>query len=146
MHATDDSDALVVEQHVHSNPAEVFAAFTVPSRLLRWWGDPSKWWLTSAEVEPCPGGRYWLHWENVTGEKDEMGGHFKSFAPGKGFVLAFIGSHAKDHTDEVSIELQRESDGTKVVLRHSGLRGRPELHADYQQGWTLILSWLARQY
>jgi len=26
------------------------------------------------------------------------------------------------------------------------LAGRPERYADYQQGWTLILGWLARQY
>ena len=148
MHATPNStpDALVVEQFVSAKPSEIFADLTIPSRLVRWWGDRSKWWLTSAEIEPRVGGRYWLLWENAKGEKDGMGSHFLSFEPDKGFTLAFIGSHAKDHTDDVAIRLHPESDGTRVVLRHSGLSGRPERYADYQQGWTLILSWLARQY
>ena len=52
----------------------------------------------------------------------------------------------KDHLDEVTIRLAPEKAGTKVELRHSGLAGRPEQYANYQQGWTLILGWLARQY
>lgn len=75
-----------------------------------------------------------------------MGGHFKAIEPGRGFVLAFIGSHAKSHVDEVTFQLDPDNYGTNVTVRHSGLAGRPDRYADYQQGWTLILSWLAQQY
>lgn len=142
-------DTLVVEQHVRTKPAEVFADFTTPERLLRWWGDPAKWWLTSAEVEPKAGGRWWLNWESAKGEKDAMGGTFRTIDPGKSFVLAFVGSHAsraKDHHDEVLVQFREEQHGCKVVLRHSGLAGRPEHFADYEKGWTLVLGWLASQY
>jgi uncharacterized protein YndB with AHSA1/START domain len=139
-------DTLVVEQYVRSDPGEVFADFTLPDRLLGWWRDPSKWWLTSAKVEPRAGGRWWLEWESVKGEKDGMGGTFRTIDPGKSFVLAFIGSPAKDHTDEVVVQLRPSPEGTKVILRHSGLAGRPERYADYEKGWTLVLGWLARKY
>ena len=82
-------------------------------------------------------------WENTKGEKDGMGGHFKTIDQDRGFVLSFVGSHAKSHVDELAIRLHPENEGTKLVLRHSGLAGRPERYADYQQGWTLILGWLA---
>jgi uncharacterized protein YndB with AHSA1/START domain len=141
-----DSDTLVIEQHVRAKRNEVFADLTVPERMLRWWGDHSKWWLTNAEVDLRPGGRFWVLWENTKGEKDGMGGHFKVVDPGQGFVLSFVGSHAKNYVDELSIRLDSEDAGTKLELRHSGLSGRPARYADYQQGWTLILSWLARQY
>jgi uncharacterized protein YndB with AHSA1/START domain len=148
MIATPDGavDTLVVEQPVRAKPDEVYADLTVPERLLRWWGDRSNWWLTNAEVDLRPGGRYWLLWENTAGEKGGMGGHFKGIEDNRAFVLSFVGSHAKDYIDEVAIELNPMDSGTRVVLRHSGLAGRPETHADYQKGWTLILGWLARQY
>lgn len=75
-----------------------------------------------------------------------MGGHFQTIQPNQGFVLSFVGSHAKNHVDEVTIRLQTADSGTKVVLHHSGLAGRPEQYTNYQQGWTLILGWLSRQY
>jgi uncharacterized protein YndB with AHSA1/START domain len=148
MHTTPrpESDVLVIEQQVRAKPSEVFADLTVPDRMLRWWGDRSKWWLTSAEVALRPNGRFWVLWENTKGEKDGMGGHFKTIDRDRGFVLSFVGSHEKSHVDELAILLEPDNGGTKVVLRHSGLAGRPERYADYQRGWTLILGWLARQY
>jgi uncharacterized protein YndB with AHSA1/START domain len=140
------ADLLIVEQHIGAKPQEVFADLTIADRLLRWWGDREEWWLTKADVELRAGGRYWLSWENTKGETNDMGGRFKTIRPNQGFVLSFVGSHAKDHTDELAIELKPEAGGTKVVLCHSGLAGRPERYADYQQGWKLILGWLARQY
>jgi uncharacterized protein YndB with AHSA1/START domain len=140
------SDLLVVEQFVRAAPGEVFDDLTVPERLVRWWGDRSKWWLTSAEVDFRPGGRYWVMWENTKGETDGMGGHFKSIDPARSFVLSFVGSHAKNYVDEVSFQLSPDNRGTKVRLSHSGLAGRPDRYTNYQQGWTLILGWLARQY
>jgi uncharacterized protein YndB with AHSA1/START domain len=143
---TAGTDTLVVECDVRAKPSEVFADLTVPDRLLRWWGDRSKWWLTSAEVDPRPGGRFWVLWENTKGETAGMGGHFKTIDPNQGFDLSFVGSHAKNYIDEVTVRLGPDNTGTKVVLRHSGLAGRPEAYTNYQQGWTLILGWLARQY
>lgn len=139
-------DTLVVEQHVRTNPAEVFADLTVPERMLAWWGDREKWWLTSAEVEPRAGGRWWLRWENHRGQKDQMDGTFRTVDPGRSFVLAFASSQAKDHTNEVLFQFRPDDAGTRVVLRHSGLAGRRELYADYEKGWTLVLGWLARKY
>jgi uncharacterized protein YndB with AHSA1/START domain len=139
-------DTLVVEQFVRAAPAEVFADLTTPDRMLKWWGDPAQWWLTSAEVEPRSGGRWWLHWESAAGRKGEMGGRFRTVDPGKSFVLAFIGSRDKDRTDEVLFQLRPGSGGTHVILRHSGLAGRPERLADYEKGWRLVLSWLAWKY
>ena len=72
-----------------------------------------------------------------------MGGNFKAINPNQGFVLSFVGSHAKNHIDEVTIRLDPENGGTRVVLNHSGLAGRPEQYSNYQQGWALILGWLA---
>jgi len=89
--------------------------------MVRWWGDRSKWWLTSAEADLCPNGRFWVMWENTKGEKDAMGGHFKTIDQDRGFVLSFVGSHAKSHVDELAIRLHLEDEGTKLVLCHSGL-------------------------
>jgi uncharacterized protein YndB with AHSA1/START domain len=119
------TDTLVVECYIRAKPSDVFSDLTVPDRLLRWWGDPSKWRLTSAEVDLRPGGRFWVMWENTKGESDGMGGNFKAINP-NGFVLSFVGSHAKNHIDEVTIRLDPENGGTRVVLNHSGLAGRPE--------------------
>ena len=148
MHATPrpDSDTLVIEQHVRAKPSEVFADLTVPDRMIRWWGDRSKWWVTSAEVDLRPSGRFWVSWENTKGVKDGMGGHFRTIDHDRGFVLSFVGSHGESHVDELAIRVDPDNGETKVTLRHSGLAGRPERYTDYQQGWTLILGWLARQY
>jgi|SRR5271165_1576465 len=136
MHTTPrpESDTLVIEQQVHAKPSEVFADLTVPDRMIRWWGDRSKWWLTSAGVDLRLDGRFWVLWENTKGEKDGMCGHFKNIERDRGFVISFVGSHTKTHVDELAIRLEPENVGTWMVLRHSGLAGRPERYADYSRG------------
>ena len=39
----ESTDTLVVECLVRPKPSDVFSDLTVPDRLLRWWGEPSKW-------------------------------------------------------------------------------------------------------
>jgi uncharacterized protein YndB with AHSA1/START domain len=111
MHATPrpDSDRLVIEQQVRAKPSEVFADLTVPDRMVRWWGDRSQWWVTSAEVDLRPSGRFWVSWGNTKGVKDGMG--------------AILGPST---TTEVSFSLS--SDRTARVMSMS-----------WPSGWSLTM-------
>ncbi len=137
-------DVLEVTEVVRASPHTVFDDLTVPARLLAWWGDPSKWWLTDAQVDLRVGGEFWVTWANTAGATDRMGGRYTLIEPGRKLVSSFIGSHDKAADDQLEIELHAEQQSTRVTLRHSGLAGRPLRYADYQRGWVLILSWLAR--
>jgi uncharacterized protein YndB with AHSA1/START domain len=101
---------------------------------VAWWGDRTKWWVTHAGVDLRVGGEFWLSWENTKGESDRMGGRYRAIEPGKRLVCSFVGSHAKGIVDQLEIVLHAEGSGTQVVLRHSGLAGRPERYADYRSG------------
>jgi uncharacterized protein YndB with AHSA1/START domain len=139
----EDDDILELARSVRASPPDVFNDWTIPDRLLAWWGDPGNWWLTCAQVDLRVGGEFWLWWENTRHQTGRIGGRYKLIEPDTRIVCSFVGSHAKDIDDELEIALHSEGQGTHVALRHSGLAGRPERYADYLRGWTLILSWLA---
>jgi uncharacterized protein YndB with AHSA1/START domain len=65
-------EALVVrrETHIPAPPAAVFALLTDPEKILRWLG-------TEAQVEPQPGGLYFV---NVTGARAARG-FFREVVP-----------------------------------------------------------------
>ncbi len=126
-------DALVMTQRVGAPPEAVFEFFVDPEKLMRWMG-------TKAELDPRPGGRFWV---NVNGTDIAVGEYLTVERPGRvAFTWGWDASTAVPAgSSTVTITLTADGDGTVVELRHEGLPGGAgDQHAE---GWNHFLPLLA---
>jgi uncharacterized protein YndB with AHSA1/START domain len=107
------SDREIVSTRWLDAPRErVFAAFTDPSRLARWWG-PKGFTNTFQEFDPRPGGtwRYLMHGPDGVDHANES--VFVEVAPGR-IVLQHVSA---PHRFELTVELEEQRGGTWITWR-----------------------------
>ena len=126
-------ESLVVrrETHIPAPPAAVFALLTDPEKILRWMG-------TEANIEPLPGGIYFV---NVTGARCARGS-FREVVPVHRLAYSFGWEDSEvmpPGSSLVEIDLLDEPpDGTLLRLTHTGVP-TADLRADHAEGWAHYL-------
>jgi uncharacterized protein YndB with AHSA1/START domain len=136
--ASDPSDDVVeLETWIAASPEAVFPFLTDPGRLMRWIG-------IAAVVEPTPGGVFRV---DMNG-RDVALGRYREVVPNRRVVFTWGwegGAHGlPPGTTTVTIDLEAESGGTRLRLRHAGLRGdNRDRHARGWQHYTARLKTVA---
>ncbi|MFN8380069.1 MAG: SRPBCC domain-containing protein [Anaerolineae bacterium] len=117
----------------------VFAAYTEPEYLLRWWG-PSEYPLVICNVDLRPGGRWHYCMKSRTTGDEAWGiGIYSEVDPPKKLVYADSFSDAEGHinealpTAEVVVQFEDAGSQTRVVITTKYAR-EEELQAVVQMG------------
>ena len=122
-------DTVELEVYIAARPETVFPYFTDPDRMVKWMG-------VSAQVEARPGGIFRL---NVTGHDTALGEYLEVENPHRVvFSWGWEGSSVEPGSTRVEVEMVPEGDGTRVVLRHSGLP--VDQRGPHREGWDHYLS------
>ncbi|NND76286.1 MAG: SRPBCC domain-containing protein [Ilumatobacter sp.] len=126
-------DALVLTQRVAAPREVVFEFLVDPDKMLRWMG-------TKAELEPHPGGKFWV---NVNGSDIAVGSYVEVDPPSRVvFTWGWDGSaEVPPGSSTVTMTLSADGDGTVVELRHEGLPGGAG--DQHSEGWGHFLPLLA---
>ncbi|CAN5789343.1 hypothetical protein BH23CHL8_BH23CHL8_24090 [soil metagenome] len=125
---------LVIEQRIRARPETLFAYFTDPEAYRRWMGD-------TAELEPWPGGRYRVRFED--GSVAE--GVYEAVEPPTRVVFTWGWRDSEDlppGSTRVEVTLRSEGDVTVVRLEHHGLPGEA-WRGEHEKGWQRYLGQLA---
>jgi uncharacterized protein YndB with AHSA1/START domain len=111
----------------------VFAAWTEPERLKRWWG-PGAYRTTEAEVDLRPGGRYALTLEPGA---MHLAGEFREVVPPERLVYTWRWVAGVPDTREslVTVEFHDLGARTEVVLLHDNFAGPGPVDM-YDAGWA----------
>jgi uncharacterized protein YndB with AHSA1/START domain len=120
-------DCVDVEIHIAAPPDAVYEFLVDPEKLLRWMGK-------EADIDPRPGGRFWLNLGEGTAE-----GEYVELIAGRRIVLTWgwVGSDTvPPGSTTVSFELEAAATGTNVRLVHRGLP--TEECAKHLEGWILF--------
>jgi uncharacterized protein YndB with AHSA1/START domain len=118
---------------VFDAPREVvFAAWTQPELLQRWWG-PGSFETVAAEVDLRPGGRYELLLEPGS---MRLVGEFREVAPPQRLVYTWRWVEGVPDTREslVTVEFRDLGSRTEVVLIHDNFVGPGPVEM-YDEGW-----------
>jgi uncharacterized protein YndB with AHSA1/START domain len=118
-----------VEVHLDATPARVFTYFTDPVLYAQWQG-------MRADLDPRPGGhfRVWMDDDRVAE------GEYLTLEPPHrlAFTWGWRGDAAiPPGSTTVEITLEAEGDGTRFVLRHSGLPDDASAYM-HDQGWAMF--------
>lgn len=135
---------LVVERVVAAPAEMVFAAWTEPEVLRRWWAAGPDWNCALAEVDLREGGRYRLAMRGPSGEEHAVGGGFVEVARPRRLVYTWAWEGPSAGPESLVTVEFREAEGgaTRVVVTHEGLAGR-ESRDRHRTGWQAVLGSLA---
>ena len=117
-------------------PARVFAAFSDPDELAKWWG-PEGFTVGSLDLDPRVGGTYRIEMQPPEGDPFYLGGEFREVDPPGRLAFTFVYEDPDPDDVETLVELSFRDRGesTEVVFAQGRFKteARRELHRD---GWT----------
>ena len=117
-------------------PPVVFAAFSDPDKLAKWWG-PEGFTVPSLEFDPRLGASYRIEMQPLEGDPFYLGGEFREVDPPARLAFTFVyeDPDPDDIDTLVELSLRDLGESTEVVYAQGRFKtaARRALHRD---GWT----------
>jgi uncharacterized protein YndB with AHSA1/START domain len=141
---TSEEGLVQLTRVLRAPPGEVFAAWTDPALLERWWTGVGGWVDAKADVDLRVGGRYHLSMRDERGAQHGVLGVYTEVVPAE--RLVFTWSWENDPSvmrgsegSLVDVVLRDAPDGTQLSLTHTGLGGKlvKDMH---EEGWNALLT------
>jgi uncharacterized protein YndB with AHSA1/START domain len=142
-----DLRAFSLSAIVAAKPAQVFASFTQPTELVKFFG-------SKHNVELKVGGSYEILFEHEDGAIGSNGCQVLSYVPDR--MLSFSWNAPPQYPDErdlrtwVTILVAHHGDGgCEIELHHSGFGqggNWDEVHDYFHAAWGRVLEWLAARH
>ena len=133
---------LVVRRHIQAPPEKLFAAWTEPAQLLRWWG-PEGVVCAHAEVDLRPGGRYRIANRMPDGSILWIHGVFEAIEAPVRLIYSWQIDGRAGRPERVTVEFLRQAEATEVVVTHERIADAAA-RAGHESGWRGCLDGLAR--
>jgi uncharacterized protein YndB with AHSA1/START domain len=140
------SDGLVLEMQrvLPASPPVVFAAFSDPSELVRWWG-PEGFTTPSLRFEPRVGERYRIEMQPPEGDPFFLTGQLREVDPPVRLAYTFVWEppDTDDVETLVTLSFRAVGQSTEVTFTQGPFKteARRALHRD---GWTEAFDKLER--
>jgi uncharacterized protein YndB with AHSA1/START domain len=132
--------ALTVRRRIAAPPERLFAYWTDPAHLARWWG-PAGVTCDSATVDLRVGGAYRIGNRFADGTVLWISGVFEIIEPPKKLVYSWRLA-CGDVVERVTVTFNSVGDSTDVVVVHERM-GDAETRAGHERGWKECLDGLA---
>lgn len=132
-------DSIEIVREIRAPRERVFKALTDRADLVAWWGAKTGWWMSWADSNPRPGGRYRYEFTNRKGEEVFVEGDYKVVERPRTIVETWHASMYPGVATVVEFLLEPILSGTRLTVRHSGLSNSPAALADYESGWAEAL-------
>jgi uncharacterized protein YndB with AHSA1/START domain len=117
-------------------PSVVFAAFSDPSELAKWWG-PEGFTTLSLDFQPRVGGSYRIEMQPPEGDPFHLTGEFREVDPPARLAYTFVWEDPDPDDVEtlVALSFRNLGESTEVALTQGPFKteARRALHRD---GWT----------
>ena len=122
--------SLTIRRRFRAPPARVYAAWTEPAQIARWFG-PGKVVIVDAVFETRAGGRFAIHARSPdTGDDHHVSGTVKEAKPNEKLVYTWAWEGSPEPESRVTVEFRDGGEGSTVLLFDDGARDR------HNMGWT----------
>jgi uncharacterized protein YndB with AHSA1/START domain len=134
----DSETTLRLERLIASPPEVVFALWTEPDQLLKWWA-PEGYEPSVDALDTWPGGRW-----RITLRRSEggavlaMSGVYRAIEPPRHLAFSWAwedASGARGHETEVTVNLEATPGGTRLVLLQQRFETR-QARDNHSNGWS----------
>ena len=136
--------SLTLKRRLNASPAKVYAAWTSPQKIARWFGPAQvKAGTEQAVIDPRVGGRYRISFDMENGEHCEIGGVYREAVPDRLLVFSWAWHTTPERESQVTVSLQPDGDGTLLTLHHEQLFDSAARDG-HQSGWIGTLDKLEK--
>ena len=131
--------SLTLNRRLNAAPAKVFAAWTDPDKIVRWFGPAhTAAGSVEAEMDVRVGGSYRIRFRTEDGEQHQVGGHYREVVADQRLVFTWAWHTTPERQSRVTIGLQPEGEGTMLTLTHDMFVDE-KARDDHRRGWTMAL-------
>jgi uncharacterized protein YndB with AHSA1/START domain len=128
--------SLTLKRRLNAPPAKVYAAWTDPEKLARWFGPARvKPGTERTSIDPRVGGRYRVSFDMEDGQHHEVGGVYREMVPNERLVFSWAWQSTPERESLVTVLLKPDGDGTLLTLRHEQFFDRTARDG-HERGWT----------
>jgi len=114
--------SLTLKRRLNAGPEQVYAAWTDPQKIARWFGPGSvKACSERASIDARVGGRYRISFDTESGEHFEVGGVYREMVPNRRLVFSWAWHTTPERESLVTVSLKPDGDGTLLTLTHEQL-------------------------
>jgi uncharacterized protein YndB with AHSA1/START domain len=136
--ATVVKPSLTIRRRFRAAPARVYAAWTEPAQIARWFG-PGKIEILEVVFETRPGGRFMVHARSPdTGEDHRVLGVVQEAVPNEKIVYTWAWQSTPERQSLVTVEFRPDGGGTLLQLTHEQFFDEPARDR-HNMGWTSAL-------
>jgi uncharacterized protein YndB with AHSA1/START domain len=132
---------LVMSRVIAASPERLFAAWTTPDQLRKWWGPPGGH-CVDAQTDVRAGGSYRLDNRTADGELITISGTFTEVSPPTRIAYTWQVDPGPAHSELVTVSFTRCDGGTDVVICHDRITAEP-VRREHARGWASCLGRLA---
>jgi|SRR5215210_1278605 len=138
--------ALDLTRVLPAPPAAVFAAFTEPGELAKWWG-PRGFTIPSVDFAPRVGASYRIEMQPPEGESFDLVGEFRSVEHPVHLAYSFVWEPPAPDDVETLVGLSfHPVDGSTEVTLNQGPFQTEERRSLHRDGWSETFDRLKRHH
>jgi uncharacterized protein YndB with AHSA1/START domain len=134
--------SLTLKRRLNARPEKVYAAWTDPRQLVRWFG-PDSGPVTKAETDVRVGGRYMVEFHTEDGEKHNVSGVYREVEPNAKLRFTWRWITMPERESLVTVTIKPDGDGSILTLHHEQFFDEAARDG-HEMGWTGCLAKLER--
>ena len=124
--------SLTIKRRLNAPPAKVYAAWTDPQMIARWFG-PAGVESVEAKTDLRIGGRYHIIM-HVPGDRHDVMGVYREMVPNEKLVFTWAWKSTPERESLVTVTLKPDGAGTLLTLLHEQFFDA-DARDRHQQGW-----------
>ena len=142
MSTTTVKPSLTLKRRLNAPPAKVYAAWTNPTQIKRWFG-PTQVETLSAAADVRVDGRYRIVMRGSDGEEHDVSGVYREVVPNEKLVFTWAWRTTPERESLVTVEFKPSGQGTELIVTHQRFADE-QARDHHQQGWNGCLDRLGR--
>jgi uncharacterized protein YndB with AHSA1/START domain len=129
--------SLALKRRFKAPPEKVYEAWTVPEKMIQWWG-ASNAASRTAEADVRVGGRFHVGFRGNDGGQNDVSGVYREVVPAERLVFTWAWRTTPERESQVTVQLKADGDGTILTLTHEQFFDE-KARDDHRRGWGLAL-------
>jgi uncharacterized protein YndB with AHSA1/START domain len=139
--ATATKPSLTLKRRINAPPAKVFAAFTEPQTIARWFG-PHDVDKVDAETDLRVGGRYRIVM-HMGSDVHDVSGVYREIVPNERLVCTWAWKSTPERESLLTVTFKPDGSGTLLTLTHEQFFDG-DARDRHQHGWSGALDKLEK--
>lgn len=136
--------SLTLKRRLNAPPERVYAAWTDPQKLKRWFG-PEEIEMLRANVDARVGGRFRMVMRGTDGEAHEVSGVYREVVANEKLVFTWAWRSTPERDSLVTVLIKPDGAGSQLTLIHEQFFDEAARDR-HEHGWTGCLNKLERYF